>query len=68
MQNFIYNNPTKVIFGKDTENTAANEIKNFGGKKVFIVYGSKSVKESGLLDKVENIIKRKISNINYSAE
>lgn len=63
MQNFIYNNPTKVIFGKDTENTAANEIKNFGGKKVFIVYGSKSVKESGLLDKVENIIKKE--NIEY---
>ena len=49
MQNFIYNNPTKVIFGKDSEENTAKEIKNFGGKRVFIVYGTKSVKESGLL-------------------
>ena len=63
MQNFIYNNPTKVIFGKDTENKVGNEIKNFGGKRVFIVYGTKSVKESGLLQKIENIIKEE--NIKY---
>ncbi|WP_295154174.1 iron-containing alcohol dehydrogenase [uncultured Brachyspira sp.] len=63
MQNFVYNNPTKVIFGKDAENNIANEIKNFGGKKVFIVYGAKSIKESGLLEKIENIIKNE--NIEY---
>ena len=63
MQSFIYNNPTKVIFGKDTENKVTEEIKNCNSKRVFIVYGSKSVKESGLLEKVENIIKKE--NIEY---
>ncbi len=63
MQSFIYNNPTKVIFGRDAEENTAKEIKNFGGKKVFIVYGSKSIKESGLLKKIENIIKNE--NIEY---
>ena len=57
MQGFIFNCPTKVIFGKDTEKKIAEEIKNYNGKRVFMVYGSKSVKESGLLDKIENIIK-----------
>lgn len=57
MQSFIFNCPTKVIFGKDTENKIAEEIKNYNGKRVFIVYGSKSIKESGLLEKIENIIK-----------
>lgn len=63
MQNFIFDNPTKVIFGKDAENNIASEINNFGAKRVFIVYGSKSVKESGLLEKTENILKK--SNIEY---
>ncbi|WP_297204141.1 iron-containing alcohol dehydrogenase [uncultured Brachyspira sp.] len=63
MQSFIFNCPTKVIFGKDTEINTAKEIKNYNGKRVFIVYGSKSVKESGLLEKVENIIKSE--NIEY---
>ena len=61
MQSFIFDNPTKVIFGKDAENNVASEINNFGAKRVFIVYGSKSVKESRLLEKVENILKK--SNI-----
>lgn len=63
MQSFIYNNPTKVIFGKNSEENTAKEIKNFGAKRVFIVYGTKSVKESGLLEKIENIIKKE--NIEY---
>lgn len=63
MQSFIYNNPTKVIFGKDTENTVGKEIKNLGCQRVLVVYGTKSVKESGLLEKIENILKKE--NIEY---
>lgn len=58
MQNFTFYSPTKVIFGKHTENETAKEIKNFGGKRVFVVYGSKSVKENGLLSGIEDILKR----------
>ena len=63
MQNFIFHNTTKIIFGKDAENNTAKEIKNIYAKKVFIVYGSKSVKENGLLEKIENILKNE--NIEY---
>ena len=52
MINFEFLVPTKVIFGKGTENKAADEIKAFGAKKVLVHYGSGSVKRSGLLDRV----------------
>jgi alcohol dehydrogenase YqhD (iron-dependent ADH family) len=52
MNNFIYNNNTcKLIFGKDTVNQVGNECSLFG-KKVLMVYGGKSIKQSGLYDKV----------------
>ena len=52
MQNFELYTPTKVIFGKDTENKAVKQIVAFGGTKVLIHYGSNSVVKSGLLDRV----------------
>lgn len=53
MQSFTYDNPTKVVFGKGTESQAAQEIREFGGSRVFVVYGGGSVVRSGLLDKVQ---------------
>ncbi len=53
MQSFTYGNPTKVVFGKGTESQAAQEIREFGGSRVFVVYGGGSVVRSGLLDKVQ---------------
>ena len=38
-----YFTPTKVIFGKNTENQTAELIREFGGKKVLIHYGGESV-------------------------
>lgn len=52
MHNFTHYTPTKVIFGKDTQLKTADEIKKFGGSKVFVVYGGGSVVRSGLLDQV----------------
>ncbi len=50
MENFIYKNPTKLIFGKDQLPTLKNEIPV--GKKVLLVYGGGSIKKNGLYDRV----------------
>ena len=52
MVEFQYYTPTKVVFGKETENKAGELIKQDGGTKVLVHYGSQSAKKSGLLDRV----------------
>ena len=52
MFDFKYYTPTKVLFGKNTEEKVANLIKEFGGKKVLIHYGGGSVIRSGLMKRV----------------
>ena len=52
-QNFQYYTPTKVIFGRDTEGQTGQLVKQFGGTRVLIHYGSGSVVRSGLLDRVK---------------
>ena len=52
MFDFKYFTPTKVLFGKNTEDKVAELIKEFGGTKVLIHYGGGSVVRSGLLKKV----------------
>ena len=52
MFDFKYYTPTKVLFGKNTEDKVAELIKEFGGKKVLIHYGGGSVIRSGLMQKV----------------
>lgn len=53
---FSYYSPTKVVFGRNTENKVGELIKEFGGKKVLIHYGGKSAVASGLIDKVKTIL------------
>ena len=53
MLNFTHYTPTKVVFGKDTQQQTAMEIKKFGGSRVFVIYGGGSVVRSGLLDEVK---------------
>lgn len=52
MFDFKYFTPTKVLFGKNTENKVADLIQEFGGTKVLIHYGGGSVIRSGLMQKV----------------
>ena len=52
MDNFVFTNPTKIIFGKDTENQTGSEIKRFASK-VLLHFGGGSVVRSGLLDRVK---------------
>ncbi len=57
MRSFTFYAPTKILFGKETEKKVGREIKEFGGQRVLLHYGSKSAKKSGLLDRVEASLK-----------
>ncbi len=63
MNNFSYYNPTKIIFESDAELKSGEMLKEFGAKKVLIIYGSGSVIRTGLLDKVKSSLE--LSNIEY---
>lgn len=52
MQAFTQYTPTRIIFGKDTEQQAGSLAKQQGASKVFVVYGGGSVVKSGLLNRV----------------
>ncbi len=58
MQNFIFLLPTEVIFGKEAEMQTADKIKKYGGTRVLIVYGGGSVVRSGLLKKIESMLRK----------
>lgn len=51
MKNFIFQSPTKIIFGKNTEEFAGRETSLFS-KRILLHYGEGSIKRSGLYDRV----------------
>lgn len=51
--NFEYYSPTKVIFGKDTDQQVGEQVAAQNCKKVLIHYGGQSAKKSGLIDRVK---------------
>lgn len=55
MNNFQFINPTKIIFGKGQIEKLPQEIPT--GSKVLVVYGGGSVKKSGLLDAIKDVLK-----------
>src|SRR4051794_22459138 len=55
LKNFTFNNPTKLIFGKDQLEQLKTEIPQYG-KKVLLVYGGGSIKRSGLYGKVTTLL------------
>lgn len=57
MNNFEYCVPTRVIFGRDTHKNIGELIAGYGFKKILVHFGGGSVKESGLLDQVEDSLK-----------
>ena len=52
MFGFRYFTPTKVVFGKNSEEKVAELVQEFGGKKLLIHYGGGSVIRSGLMQRV----------------
>lgn len=59
---FNYYNPTKIYFGKNSLDSLAGELANYG-KNILLVYGKNSVKKIGLYDKVTDILKNAGKNI-----
>lgn len=55
MKNFQFVNPTKIIFGKGQIKQLSKEIPV--GSKVLILYGGGSIKKSGLLDEIKEVLK-----------
>lgn len=54
MYHFKFYAPTKVVFGRNTEEQLTDLVREFGGKKLLIHYGGGSVIRSGLLQKVKD--------------
>ena len=52
MLNFEYFTPTKIVFGKNTEERVGELIKEQNCKKVLVHYGSGSVIRTGLLNRI----------------
>lgn len=51
MKNFIFHNPTKIIFGKDILKKVGLEVAQWGSR-VMLVYGQNSIKKNGVYDQV----------------
>ncbi len=54
MRDFVFHNPTKIVFGKGKVKQIGEEIKSFGIKKVLLLYGRGSIKKNGVYDDVTN--------------
>lgn len=52
MNNFTFYTPTKVVFGKDSENEVGKLVKEQNCRKVLVHYGGQSAISSGLLERV----------------
>jgi NADP-dependent alcohol dehydrogenase len=55
MNNFVFQNPTKLIFGKGTIASLATEIP--ADKKILMTYGGGSIKANGVYDQVKEALK-----------
>jgi NADP-dependent alcohol dehydrogenase len=55
MNNFIFQNPTKLIFGKDTILSLSSEIPY--DKKILITFGGGSVRSNGVYDQLKEALK-----------
>lgn len=56
MKDFNYYAPTRVVFGRESEELLPQLIRQNGGTKVLVHYGGGSARRSGLLDKVEKML------------
>lgn len=55
MQDFIFHNPTKILFGRRMVDRLAEELAPYGSR-ILMVYGQGSIKRSGLYDRVKTLL------------
>ncbi len=53
MNDFIFQSPTRFVFGRGYTEKTGEEVARLGAHKALIVYGGGSVKRTGLLDRVK---------------
>lgn len=63
MNNFIYENKTKVYFGKGTVKEYLGDLLTHYGNNVMLAYGCGSIKQNGIYDEIVNILKASEKNI-----
>lgn len=56
MKDFNFYAPTRVVFGRESEERLPQLIQQNGGGRVLVHYGGGSARRSGLLDKVERML------------
>lgn len=56
IDNFLYNTPTTLVFGKGVLSALPEVLQKYG-KKVLLTYGGGSIKKMGLYDKVKELLK-----------
>jgi alcohol dehydrogenase YqhD (iron-dependent ADH family) len=56
MRNFVFHNPTKIIFGRDTIPSIGSETAAFG-QKALLVYGGGSIKRNAIYEEVSKSLK-----------
>ncbi len=49
MKNFVFYNPTQIVFGKDQTKNIGNYLR---GKKCLLLYGKESIKRNGIYDRI----------------
>ncbi len=62
MKNFIFHNPTRIVFGEGTISKIGKNAKAFGGKAL-MVYGRSSIKRSGLYSRVIDLLREEAIEI-----
>jgi len=57
MENFKFQNPTRILFGKGSEEKVGQEVSAYS-KKILLHYGGGSIKKTGLYDRVTASLKK----------
>jgi len=59
---FVFHNPTKIYFGKNSLDNLLDELNNYG-PNILLVYGKNAIKKIGLYDKIIKILKEANKNV-----
>lgn len=57
MENFVYEYPTKVYFGKGAARQHLTNILSAYGPNILLAYGGRSIKKNGVYDEIAGILK-----------
>ena len=57
MENFIYEHPTKVLFGRCIAKEQLSSVLKPYGNRVMLAYGGGSIKDNGIYNEIVGILK-----------